>query len=195
MARNKTASRIIEAASAALIEGDGSIEMGDVAKKAGVSVGLAYHYYGSKAGMLVAVTKEFYERYLSIANKRYDRDIPWEVREKERLAACIDFLYTDPLAPIVLGKMAQSTEVIDVENEGQADLVALAAKNIGDGQKRGQIGDHIDAELAGAAIMGAMRQTVAHVMKSDTRPDADKVTEQLWFYISGSLGLKPSTGQ
>jgi len=136
LARNKTATRILKAATEALIAGGGSIEMTDIAIGAKVSVGLAYHYYGSKAGLLAAVIKDFHERYYTIVNKRYDGAIAWEVRERERLSACISFLYSDPLAPIALGKMAQSAEVIDAENTGQNELNTLAAKNILDGQKR-----------------------------------------------------------
>lgn len=189
MARNKTATRILEAAVKALITGDGSIEMTDVAIGAKVSIGLAYHYYGSKAGLLAAVIKDFHERYYAIVNKRYDGDIPWQVREKTRLSASISFLYCDPLAPIALGKMAQSAEVVAAENTGQYELNTLAAKNILDGQKRGQISKTINPALAGAAIMGAMRQTVTYVMAQENRPEQSEVTEQLWLFISGALGL------
>ena len=48
------AAKILAAAEEILREGDGALEMSQVAGKAGVSVGLAYHYFGSKAGMLGA---------------------------------------------------------------------------------------------------------------------------------------------
>lgn len=195
MARKQTGEKILQAARRALVAGDGSIEMNHVAKKAGVSVGLAYHYYGSKAGMLVAIIKDFYRRYLEIANKRYDGNIPWHVREKERLSSLVTFLYTDPLAPIVLGKMAQSAEVITVESEGQSELIKLASKNIEDGQKRGQISPTIDPAIAGAAIMGAMRQSVTYVMATEERPTADTLTEQLWHFIAGALNLRENSAQ
>ena len=59
MARIGTPARLIRAAQEELIQGRGLLEMQAVAKRAKVSVGLAYHHFGSKAGLIAAVVEAF----------------------------------------------------------------------------------------------------------------------------------------
>lgn len=57
-----TRERLIRAAEKELIWSHGHLEMQPVAKRAQVSVGLAYHHFGSKAGLIAAVVEDFYNR-------------------------------------------------------------------------------------------------------------------------------------
>ena len=50
-----TRERLIRAAQEELIQGHGLLEMQAVAKRTRVSVGLAYHHFGSKAGLIAAI--------------------------------------------------------------------------------------------------------------------------------------------
>ena len=50
-----TPERLIRAAQDELIQTRGLLEMQAVAKRAKVSVGLAYHHFGSKAGLIALV--------------------------------------------------------------------------------------------------------------------------------------------
>src|SRR5690606_34537405 len=54
--------RLVTAAAAALVETGGRLEMASVAARAGVSVGLSYHYFGSKAGPIAVVFDDFHIR-------------------------------------------------------------------------------------------------------------------------------------
>ncbi|CAN5850370.1 hypothetical protein BH11PSE1_BH11PSE1_02880 [soil metagenome] len=54
--------RLIRAAQEELIASHGLLEMQAVAKRAKVSVGLAYHHFGSKAGLIATVVEGFYNR-------------------------------------------------------------------------------------------------------------------------------------
>lgn len=53
---------LIDAAQRELILGQGQLEMLAVARRAGVSAGLAYHHFGSKAGLIAAVVEAFYDQ-------------------------------------------------------------------------------------------------------------------------------------
>ena len=183
------AAKILAAAEAILREGDGELEMGQVAEKAGVSVGLAYHYFGSKSGMLGAIIDAFYDRYNAVVNQYIDPDITWGVREKDRLHAAIEFLYSDPMAPIILGRMAHTNQVAAIESARHEEMVEMATRNVGSGIKRGDIGQHIDPAIAGAAITGAMRGAIIHAMGMRPRPDPDKLTHQVWGMIAGALDI------
>lgn len=193
MAREKrgaeTRNRLIAAAGEALIEAEGDFEMGQLARRAGVSDGLPYHYFGSKAGALSAVIDDFYDRYDAVVNQEFDRDAPWAEREFERLQAWIAFLYSEPLAPIVLAKMSRTVQVAGVETMRQDQLIRLARRNIEMGQRSGEIPEAIHAGIAAAAIIGAIRQAASHTFADAKRPDSRDMTAQLWALISGALGL------
>lgn len=184
-----TRTRLVAAAAQALIEGAGDFEMGQLARRAGVSDGLPYHYFGSKAGALSAVIDDFYDRYYAVLNQPLDRDAPWPEREHGRLEASIAFLYAEPLAPIVLGKMGRTVQVAGVETTRQDQLIGLARRNIEAGQRSGEIPETIDAGIAAAAIIGAIRQAASFAFAEAKQPDPRALTEQLWALIAGALGL------
>ena len=54
---------LLRAAADELVERRGVLEVGSVAARAGVSVGLIYRHFGSKAGLLAAVGGDFYVRF------------------------------------------------------------------------------------------------------------------------------------
>ena len=184
------AASILAAAEQILRDGDGALEMGQVAERAGVSVGLAYHYFGSKSGMLGAIIDGFYDRYNHVVNQYIDPDIPWRLREKQRLMAAVEFLYNDPMAPVILGRMAHTSQVAAVESARHEEMIEMAIRNIGSGIKRGDIGNHIDPAIAGAAITGAIRSGIMHAMAMRPRPDPAKLTHQIWGMIAGALDIE-----
>ena len=174
------AARILAAAETILREGGGALEMSQVAGKAGVSVGLAYHYFGSKAGMLGAIIDAFYDRYNHVTNQYIDPDIPWRILERQRLMAAVE----------ILGKMARTSQVAAVESARHEEMIEMAIRNIASGIRRGDIGDHIDPAIAGAAITGAIRGGIMHAMAMQPRPDPAKLTHQIWGMIAGALDIE-----
>src|SRR3954451_20090525 len=98
-----TRERLVRAAQEELIRSHGHLEMQAVSKRARVSVGLAYHHFGSKAGLIAAVVEEFYSR-LDQAVFKSARLMAhaWAERERERIAAYISFHYDHPFAPLVV---------------------------------------------------------------------------------------------
>lgn len=189
MPRKNASPAILDAAKHCLEAGGGDFEMSDVAKKAGVSEGLAYHYYTSKAGLLSAVITDFYDRYMAIVNQRFDGDMPWRTRERTRLNAIVNFLYSDPLAPIVMGKLNGTPQVAAVELTGNAEVMELSIRNIQNGIDRGYIASHINPHVSGPAIMGAVQQAFLYAMQTKERPSQDMLTEQLWGLITGAVGI------
>ena len=185
-----TRARLVAAAADALLAGGGDFEMGEVARGAGVSDGLPYHHFGSKAGALAAVVDDFYDRYFAVVNRPLDGSRPWAEREFERLQAWLGFLYAEPLAPIVLGRMGRSAEVAGHERARQEELIALARRNIELGQAAGDIPETIDSAVAAAAIIGAISQAAIQAFQESKPPAASVLTAQLWGLIAGALGLE-----
>ena len=80
-----------------------------------VSVGLAYHHFGSKAGLIAAVVEAFYSHLDEVVFK--EARLPsegWADREKRRIASYVAFHYDHPFAPLVIGALSRAPEVLDV---------------------------------------------------------------------------------
>ena len=184
-----TRARLVAAAAEALLAGGGDFEMSQLARRADVSDGLPYHYFGSKAGALSAVVDDFYDRYFAVVNQPLDGSRPWPARELERLQSWLGFLYREPLAPIVLGNMGRTAQVAGREAARQDELIDLARRNIELGQQAGDISRTIDAGVAAAAIIGAISQAARQAFQAPKPPEPGVLTAQLWGLIAGALGL------
>jgi AcrR family transcriptional regulator len=185
-----TPERLIRAAQDELIQGHGVLEMQAVAKRARVSVGLAYHHFGSKAGLIAAVVEAFYNRLEAAAFNPANLVSPdWAGREKERVAAYIAFHYDHPFAPIVVGPLSRAAEVLDVELAFTKRQLVAGAYNLRAAQREGAIPGDFDPRLTIALTIGGIRQALIGALVSGKRPDRDVLTEKIWIFITGALRL------
>jgi len=182
--------RLISAAQEELIQTRGLLEMQAVAKRANASVGLAYHHFGSKAGLIAAVVERFYNRLEETAfspSKLISPD--WAGREKERLAGYISFHYDHPFAPLVVGALSRAAEVLDVEQAFTKRQLTAGAYNIRAGQRDGVIPTDLDPRLMIALMIGGIRQALIGALTSGQRPDRTELTNKIWFFVAGGLRL------
>src|SRR5580698_2687119 len=185
-----TPERLIQAAQEELIQGQGVLEMQAVAKRAKVSVGLAYHHFGSKAGLIAAVVEAFYNRLEEVAFSPANLVSPdWIGREKERVAAYISFHYDHPFAPIVVGPLSRAAEVMDVELAFTKRQLTAGAYTLRAAQREGAIPRDFDPRLTIALMIGGIRQALIGALVSGKRPDRAELTEKIWFFITGALRL------
>src|SRR3954471_12857797 len=134
-----TRTRVLNAAARELIAQDGRLEVQPVARRARGSVGLIYHHFGSKQGLLAAVVDDFYDRFDAVVIDPNPKPrTSWGEREHERTRLAIEFHYDDPLANIVLGRLAREPEVAAVEARRLARHIDAAARNIAIAQERGE---------------------------------------------------------
>ncbi|MEL7029882.1 MAG: TetR/AcrR family transcriptional regulator, partial [Pseudomonadota bacterium] len=136
-----------------------------------------------------AVIERFYDRYADVVNRRHPIETPWAERERARLREVIAFLYSDPLASVMFGVLSASPRAAEVEAQRHADMVALSGRNIRDGVERGAIPPNANPDLAGAAILGAVRSAFTFAVRTDVRPSTEELAEQLWAVIAGALKL------
>lgn len=193
LTRIGTPERLILAAQEELIQGHGLLEMQAVAKRAKVSVGLAYHHFGSKAGLIAAVVEAFYDRLEGAAfspSKLVSPD--WAGREKERITAYIAFHYDHPFAPLVVGPMSRAPEVLDVEQAFTRRQLAAGAYNLRAGQRDGVIPGDLDPRLTTALLIGGIRQALIGALIGGHRPDRAELTDKIWIFVAGALRL-PAT--
>ena len=185
-----TREKLIEAAEAELIAGHGHLEMQAVARRAQVSVGLAYHHFGSKAGLIAAVVEAFYTRL--------DRDVfgvpswpaaTWAERERGRIAAYVGFHDQHPFAPLVIGALSRSPEVLDVEAGFTSRTLAAGARMLEAAQQSGEVPADIDPELTIALMSGGIRQALLGALSRDPRPDPAALTNAIWAFMAAALRL------
>ncbi|MEO1038801.1 MAG: TetR/AcrR family transcriptional regulator [Pseudomonadota bacterium] len=184
----RTRARLIEAARRVLIDQGGSAEIGDITGEAGVSAGLAHHYFGSKSGLITAVLEAFYADYEAVMNRRYPGD-NWQQRERARTRAVVGFVLDEPFAAVAFGALALSGEAALAEARCLNGLISLGARNIAGGQASGEISAGLDPELAAAFVLGGTRQLLATALTTSAAPDAEAITETIWAHIAGALGL------
>lgn len=190
-----TRERLIRAAEKELIRSHGHLEMQAVAKRAQVSVGLAYHHFGSKAGLIAAVVEAFYNRLDEVAFKDVGRPSEgWADREKRRIASYIAFHYDHPFAPLVIGPLSRAPEVLDVETAFTNRQLAGGALMLQAAQRHGIVPDHIDPHLTIALMIGGIRQALIDALMSKQRPDPGKLTDEIWAFMAGALRLPPGSG-
>lgn len=185
-----TRERLIGAAQEELIQGHGHFEMQAVAKRAQLSVGLAYHHFGSKAGLIAAVVERFYGLMDDAAfHGAHLVSEYWADREKKRISAYVAFHYQHPFAPFVIGALSRAPEVRDVEAAFTNRQLAAGARMLQAAQRDGVIAADIDPHLTIALMIGGIRQALIGALTSEQRPDPEKLTNAIWAFMAGALRL------
>jgi AcrR family transcriptional regulator len=189
-----TREKLVSAAQEELIQGQGHLEMQAVARRAQVSVGLAYHHFGSKAGLIAAVVEEFYNRLdeAAFSGARLTAKT-WADRERERIGAYIAFHYDHPFAPLVIGALSRAPEVLDVETAFTSRQLAAGARMLQAAQRDGIVPDDIDPHLTIALMIGGIRQALIGTLMSQHRPDRKKLTDDIWSFMAAALRLSAAT--
>ncbi|HET6563945.1 MAG TPA: TetR/AcrR family transcriptional regulator [Xanthomonadales bacterium] len=180
---------LIQAACEALVAGQGNFELQDVARRAGVSVGLPYHRFGSKAGLIAAVVEQFYDEIEQVITLSDVREQDWAKREQVRLSRLVAFLYRTPLAAVIISTLAREPEVAVVEARRWSRLITITASNIHKGQKRGQLPTDFEPEILAALICGGARHAAGLALQRQPRPDEAALVRQMWSFISTGLRL------
>jgi len=189
-----TRKKLVRAAQEELIQGQGHLEMQAVARRAQVSVGLAYHHFGSKAGLIAAVVEEFYGRLDEAAfGGAKLPSAAWADRERERIAAYVAFHYDDRFAPLVIGALSRAPEVLDVETAFTRRQLAAGARMLQAAQRNGIVADDIDPHLTIALMIGGIRQALIGALSGEHRPDPAKLTNDIWAFIAAALRLTART--
>ena len=177
-----TRARLLDAA-AAQLAADGRIEVAAVAERCGVAPSVLYRYFAGRDGLVAAVVDALYDDYAAAVFERpldEDPELPedagWLVREEHRIAREVAFLYAHPLGRAVAAGLVHDAAATQVDAARLRRHVAQAARNIEHGQRRGELDPAVDAGLAAAAIIGALRAVIADALgRSQPPPEAEVV--------------------
>lgn len=180
--------RLLRAAAAELDE-TGELDVAAVSRRAGVSAGLPYRYFGTRSGLLIAILDDFYQLLGDgAAFRAYDAPT-WAERERRRIHDWVTALYADPLAPLVLGGLVGDAEVAAANTRHLHLLIELGARNIAHAQRAGELPAGRDPEFLAAATLGGTNATLSIALTRTPRPPADEVIAELWAVVRGAGGL------
>jgi AcrR family transcriptional regulator len=180
--------RLLHAAAAELIDRDGTLEVMSVAARARLSVGLIYRWFDSKSGLVAAVVEDFYDRLdATVFDPNPAPGASWAERERKRTELAVAFHYDDPLAHVVLSRLAREPRVASIEADRVDRHVAAATRNLERGQERGEIPRDLDPELVGAMVLGGIREVLRHALAREPPPPRDAVIDELWRFIVAAV--------
>jgi AcrR family transcriptional regulator len=186
--KKKNAQKLLEAAEIELITNNGLLEISGVAARAEVSVGLAYHHFGSKTGLISAVVDNFYTPLRKIAfGEAIAPDLPWLEREKKRTSALIEYYYSHPLAKLITGRLARESEVLDIEQSHMNAMLVEGARNVAQGQRLGVVNSHLDPKSTVAMLLGGITLAIQFAIQSDDRPSKEILLKQIWLFCENAL--------
>jgi AcrR family transcriptional regulator len=188
----QTRARIMEAARQALLEGGGDFELSDLARRAGTSIGLPYHRFGSKSGLIASIVTDFYDGIWRAVNLADFAPLDWAVREHERLRRLVDFLYGDPLSGLIISTLARDPEVAALEASRWSAMIEASGRNLAKAQRRGQIAADIDPALTAAMINGGIRHAIGLALSTRPRRTRQAMVEEIWSFVSRALRLEPA---
>jgi AcrR family transcriptional regulator len=196
--RGRTARQLLLRTSAELLREAPRLEVATVARRAKVSTGLLYHYFGSKDGLVRAVVDDFYDRYdEAVFLAPLVPEATWAERELLRLRREVDFIYDADLGPTVVGNRLQEPGAVAADAQRLARHIDFAARNVGRGQASGEIGPDVDSRLAAAAILGAFRSLAGEALARTKPPAREEVVDTIWRLGLSILPLRdqPGTGE
>jgi AcrR family transcriptional regulator len=182
--------RLLRAAAEELAE-TGTLEVAAVARRAGVSAGLPYRYFGTRSGLLIAVLDAFYDRLGDAAALRVYEAVAWADRERQRIRDWVAALYADPLSPVVLGGLVGDAEVAAANTRHLHFMIEVGAANIAGAQRAGELPAERDPEFLAAATLSGTNAIVSVALTRTPRPQAEEIVDELWHVVSGAVGLPP----
>ena len=187
-----TRARLLEAARDEIVAGGGGLEMAAVAGRAGVSPGLPYRYFESKSSLLVAVVESFFDHFDEVVYRPVFSEVSedWWEREKVRIESLVDFFYEQPLAPFIISHLAGDAAVRAAQQQRIARQIRGASSNVTTGKKLGRVPDDIDAELAGALLIGGVNEAINVALVRSPRMRRTRVVNGLQTFMRNVLRVE-----
>ena len=185
-----TRERLLAVAMEQAVVSKGHVELAEVARQAGVVQGVVHRYFGSKSGLISAMVDDYYDRFHKQVLELYLNDTgDWAVHERLRLRMGIQFHYAEPLSAVLHSTFVRDPVVARKEAQRIDGVVDLTARGIVRAQRRGELPRHIDPELAGAAMFGAMQAVLSVALNRPRRPSPEQLETILWQQVAASVGL------
>jgi TetR/AcrR family fatty acid metabolism transcriptional regulator len=146
----------------------------DIAREAGVSHGLLYHYFSSKDEVLETIFRETWGQMLEAVREVEESGEPARVQVRKVSAIVLRSWQRDPdLIRLLVREITRSPHLQrEVEEIGAA--FAALERIVKRGQREGQFRGNLDARLASQVLYGALEQILTSwVMDRPPRSDEE----------------------
>ena len=180
--RRSRSDAILDAARQAFAEhGFENVSIAQIAKRAGVSDGLVYHYFRDKRDLLLHVLKAFYERIML--------DLEENVTRESRFAARLEALIRSHLEVFVadtdLCRLFISEIRVAADYQGSAiqdlnrDYTSILIRIVDDAVRNGEVTAEISPRLLRDVIFGAIEHRVWRYVNGRGRLDTAETAREL----------------
>jgi TetR/AcrR family transcriptional regulator, fatty acid metabolism regulator protein len=130
----------------------------DIAREAGVSHGLLYHYFSSKEEVLETIFRETWSQMLEAVREVEESGEPAPVQVRKVAAIVLRSWQRDPdLIRVLVREITRSPHLQREVQEIQAAFAALE-RIVRRGQREGEVRADLDARLASQVLYGALEQ-------------------------------------
>ena len=187
--RGTASERIIIAATSLLVGDEGQLEVDRLAAAAGCSTGAIYHNFGSKAGVISAVTGRYNAKLAELvvpASMPSDR-AAWLAAMRAALDATVAFMWGDPLTPVIATETVREAGVAAEAERWLNTHVRLLADQLAAAQAAGHLAAEADVEVLAAGVAGGLRQILRVLVTRPDRPDFAHVRSAAWAFVRPQL--------
>ncbi len=167
----------------------------DIAREAGISHGLVYHYFKSKDDVLICIFRDRWALFVGMAQALCDEAGP----APQKLGAIVRFLLDSyqvnpALMKVLLQELVGSPHFFSRGNiEALDEALAVVEQIIQDGMQAGEIRTGLDARIAAQLFYGGVQQILAVWAWKQLAPDELGDLEELKRTVTDLLlgGLLP----
>lgn len=179
----------MQAAREEIIEGNGDLEVANVAKRAGVSDGLTYYHFGNKSGLINAIVNDFYRHFDDkVAGVPFEGET-WAIRERARVEAMVSLFYDDPIAMIAMTRLRTDPTFAEEEASRQDRLEQLGASNIAAAQRKGEIDPVYNPLMLASMLLGGVTAGGRVALTANPPLSVEAAQKSVWGFVSRVAGL------
>jgi AcrR family transcriptional regulator len=153
----------------------------DIARAAGLSDGLLYHYFGSKRDLLLAVLGEFYERIITELGNSVSNARGFDARFRALVQVHVQtFVYDVDLCRLFISEIRNFDEYVgSPAHELNRRYTAILLRVIDEGVSEGRVSGDIDGRLIRDMLFGGIEHVAWRHISSGAFLDAHQIADDV----------------
>jgi len=175
-------------------------KMSDVAKAAGISYGLVYHYYGSKEDLFDSIVSRWWDRLFRLESELRENDLPLVDKLRAIVFYFLDAYQRDPaLVTVFVTEFSNTTSKLNAKRlEYSIKFVDRIDTIMEEGQAGCLLRQDMKPRYLSYIFMGALNTIVSSMVlvNEEIKGDEQKtrITESILdLFLNGARGAKGGT--
>jgi len=180
-AREREESLLVAARKVFAAKGYEKAAISDIARAAGISDGLLYHYFGSKRGLLLAVLGDFYERIITNLDFAVSRANGFEERFKTLVREHVQTFVDDAdLCRLFISEIRNFDEYLGSPAHNlNRRYTAVLLRVMEEGVSQGSVWRDFDERLVRDMLFGGIEHVAWQYVSSGKKLNVDHVASQV----------------